>query len=510
MSTAKKNKILLVSTELDPFAKVGGMGSVMSALPQAMGRIGYDARVMIPRYLNIGSSQHIHMEYEGLKVPIDKEDGKMLICNVKKYIGGTDPDKPVTTYFLENMEYFEQRANIYGYADDPVRWALLCRATLEFLKVSQWVPDVILCSDWQIGYLPNYLKTIYKRDPKLSTIATIFAIHNIAHQGTFNHRYIRESDRDDGSSRVPGLYSKKLLKTNGMRRGIRYADIISTVSSTYADEIMTPEYGEGMDGILRERKEDVFGILNGIDYDFWNSSDDTLIAANFDADSIENRSINKQAIQKRFGLNQDKNTFLLAIVSRLTMQKGFDLLLDGMLDMLCKEIKMQLVVVGQGEEKYMKFFQDMQTKYPEKVGIELHFDFKLPHQVFAGADATLVPSLFEPSGLIQMEAMHYGAIPIVRKTGGLADTVIDYSPADKESTGFVFEHFDPTSLLIAIVRAYENFQNTKIWQKLQKSAMRKDFSWDNSAKQYDVLIKKSIQMHLRSYAKKRTKKSPAK
>lgn len=495
LSKEKKNNVLFVSTELDPFAKVGGMGSVMHSLPHALQKLGYDARVIIPRYLNIGNEENITMEYEGLGVPTDDEQGSTLICNVKKYIGGTEEGKPLTAYFLENMEYYEQRANVYGYADDPVRWALLCRGALEFIKVSQWVPDVIICSDWQTGFLSNYLKTVYKDDARLSKISTIFSIHNLAYQGNFNHRYLQDSEYDDGRSPVPGLYDPKLLKINGMRRGIIYSDLINTVSPTYAREIMTAEYGEGMQAILREKKAAVFGILNGIDYSLWDSANDPLIAAPFTSDTIEQRAVNKQAIQSQFNLDQDQNAFLVAIVSRLTPQKGFDLLTGRMLKSLLKELNMQLIVVGEGEEKYMELFQGIHEKFASQVGIELRFDHTLPHTVFAGADAVLIPSLFEPSGLTQMEAMHYGAVPIVRKTGGLADTVTDYSPNDTESTGFVFEKFDSLSFLISIVRAYENFKNKGIWQSLQQSAMKKDFSWENSAKEYDTLIQKSLEMH---------------
>lgn len=491
----KKRKILFVSTEVDPFAKVGGLGSVMHSLSKALNALGHDARVMIPRYLDIGNMENIHMEYEGLLVPTDDEEGTEIVCNVKKYTKNTEKGKPTTVYFLENMEYYEQRANVYGYADDPIRWALLCRGVLEFLKVSDWVPDVIICTDWQIGFLPNYLKTMYQEHPKLSKISTIFSIHNLGYQGTFNHKYIQESEYDDGHSPVPALNDPRLMHINGLRRGIMYSDIINTVSPTYSREIMEGEYGEGMDAILREKKSVVYGILNGIDYGMWNPLRDPMITQTFSVDALEKRMDNKVAIQQYFNIEENKDVFLVAIVSRLTTQKGFDLMMDGVLRSLLQELNMQLVVVGEGEEKYMKFFQELHDESPERVGAQLHFDHELPRKIFSGADAVLIPSLFEPSGLTQMEAMHYGTIPIVRKTGGLADTVIDYYPGNAKSTGFVFEKFDASSLLIAVVRAYENFQNKTIWRKLQKTAMRRDFSWEYSAREYDKLIRASITMH---------------
>lgn len=488
------SKILFVTTELKPFASVGGMGAVMYALPKAMKKIGFDARVMIPRYLNIEDSDFIKMEYKELKVPTDNVEGDThLICNVKKYDGENEKGSPVITYFLENREYYEQRANVYGYADDPIRWALLCRGVLEFLRVSEWVPDIIVGSDWQIGLLPNYLKTIYKDDRKLSKIATIHSIHNLGFQGNFNHRFIQESEYDDGHSAIPSFSDPRLLMLNGMRRGIVYSDAVNTVSLTYAKEIMTPEYGEGLDAILSERRGVVSGILNGIDYKVWNPENDSLIENTFSVEDIGKRDLNKLVLQNRFGLNPDPSAFLIAIVSRLTVQKGFDLV-EAVIPSLLKELNIQLVVVGDGEDRYMKLFQDLQKQFPNKVSTELKFDQVLPHPIFAGADVVLIPSLFEPSGLTQMEAMHFGTIPIVRKTGGLADTVSDYSPLNKESNGFVFERYDSSSLLIAIVRAYENFQNKKIWKSLQKNAMTRDFSWENSAKKYEKLMEKALKI----------------
>ncbi|MEO8637475.1 MAG: glycogen/starch synthase [Candidatus Taylorbacteria bacterium] len=492
--TKQKCKILFVATELKPFASVGGLGAVMYALPKVLNASGFDVRAMIPRYLNIQESERITMEYEGLEVPTDNTEGdKHLICNVKKYTSEGVNGSPVTTYFLENMEYYEQRANVYGYADDPIRWALLSRGVLEFLKVSEWVPDVIVAADWQTGLLPNYLKTIYKGERRLQGISTIFSIHNLGYQGNFNHRFLQESDYDDGHSLIPAFSDPRLMKMNGIRRGIMYADAVNTVSPTYSKEILTPEFGEGMDALLNERRGVVHGILNGIDYKVWNSEKDPLIENSFSLDDLGRRSLNKAVIQNRFSLKEDPDTFLVSIVSRLTPQKGFDIVMP-VLESLLKEMKMQVIIVGDGDEKYMQFFQDLHTKFPNEVGVELKFSQELPHSVFAGADAVLIPSLFEPSGLTQMEAMHYGAIPIVRKTGGLADTVSDYSPKNAESTGFVFEKFDSSSLLISVVRAYENFQNKKIWRKIQKGAMEKDFSWENSAKKYEKLIEKAMKI----------------
>src|SRR3989338_6765268 len=483
-----KLKILFVATEAAPFAKAGGLGEVMFSLPRALVKLGYDARVMVPRYAGIDLNQYnLKMELEGLMIPTDAEgesEPRYLTCNVGKYEAGGIPRSPVTTYFLENMEYYEQRANVYGYADDAARWALLCRGVLEFLRsYRNWKPDVIVAADWQTGFLPNYLKTIYKNDPLLASIATVFTIHNLYYQGMFDHRFVSEMDFDDGQSPVGSLFNPRLLKLNGMRRGIMFADVITTVSPGYAKEITTPEYGELLDGLLRERRSRLYGVINAIDYKIFNPELSPNLAKHYSAGNFANRILNKTHLQGRFGLPKDEKVFILAVVARLIEQKGFDLLLP-VADQLLNAMNMQLVVLGNGDAKYMSYFQDLEKRFPGRVAANLVFDKELPHLIYAGADAVLVPSKFEPSGLTQMEAMRYGCIPIVRKTGGLADTVEDYDPDKNTGTGFVFENFDSMSLVVAITRAYKNYRSSEIWSGLQRRAMDKDFSWKTSADEY--------------------------
>jgi starch synthase len=493
-------KVLFVASEAAPFIKAGGLGQVMFALPRALQRIGYDVRVMMPRYAGIDLEKFsLGIEHEGLEVPSgiegdknggngDNEGSKPLICNIKRYSPKNgESHAPVTTYFLENLEYYEKRSNIYGYNDDAVRWALLCRGTLEFLKISKWLPDIVITSDWQTGFLCNYLKTIYKDDPILSRVATVFMIHNLAFQGLFDPKFVSEMDFDDGHSPVPAFHDPRLLKINGMRRGIMYADVISTVSQTYAKEIMTQQYGETLDGLLRERRSRVYGILNGIDYENFNPETDEYLVENYDENNLRARRANKKELQARFGLEDNPDAFLISIASRFTGQKGFDLLFS-ISDILLKELNIQFAILGSGEGHYMGFFQELEKRFPGRVGTHLAFDNVLPHVVHGGADAILIPSLFEPCGLLQHEAMRYGSIPIARKTGGLADTVEDYNSTTQTGTGFVFKEYDPYSLMVAITRAHENFRNKNIWQKLQKSAMTKDFSWNNSAKEYAHLF----------------------
>lgn len=491
-------KVLFIAPEATPFAKAGGLGEVMFALPRALNMRGHDARLMIPRYAGIDPQKfHLKLEYEGLEVPTDSTSGKdtepsHLVCNVRKYTPDEDDrgDKklPVTTYFLENQEYYEKRSNVYGYSDDAVRWALFCRGVLEFFRRNnEWVPDVIVASDWQTGFLSNYLKTKYKDNVRLKKIATVFMVHNLSYQGMFDHRFVSEMDFDDGQSALPSFYDPRFLKINAMRRGIMNSDVITTVSPTYSQEIMTKDFGELLEDLLKERRSRVYGVLNGIDYDDFNPETDKHLAETYSTKTIDSRAKNKDELLSRFGLPKTPNTPVIGIVSRLVEQKGFDLL-TTVAESLLRELKFQLIVLGTGEAKYMGFFKDLAEKYPKQVSAHLSFDSVLPHLIYGGADMILIPSRFEPCGLVQMEAMRYGTVPIVRKTGGLADSVTDYDSGTKQGTGFSFSDFSPLSLSIAVARACEHYKNETEWKNIQKQAMEADFSWENSAKEYEKIF----------------------
>jgi starch synthase len=491
-----KMKILFVSSEETPFAKVGGLGEVTFSLPKALNRLGHDARVMIPLYGTVDLVKFkLPYLHKNLNVPTDPSgEGKKLICNVRCFRPKAQSREPVTTYFLENREYYELRSNVYGYNDDRIRFALLCRGCLEFLNnASDWIPDVIVCCDWMAGFLPNFLKIDYKNSKKLNRIATVLSIHNLEGQGTDKpERYISETQRDDGHGPIPDFFSERMANINSMRRGIIYADVINTVSPTYAQEITTEEYGEGLEDLLREKREKLFGILNGIDYETNNPATDKFLAAKFTSHNFETRKENKSALQKRLGLPQDKNAFVVGIVSRITRQKGFDLL-QPIIETFLRVTKSQLVVVGTGDPEIMDFFHDLEKKFPEQVLAYMQFDAELPHMIFAGCDIFLIPSKFEPSGLTQMESMRFGAIPVARKTGGLADTIEDFYPGKNKGTGFLFENMDSSELLIALTRAYSNWQQRAEWRRLKQRVMEKDFSWDRSAEEYAAMFKKTIQ-----------------
>jgi starch synthase len=366
----------------------------------------------------------------------------------------------------------------------------------------EWKPDIIVACDWQTGLIANYLKTEYKDDPLVSGIATVFSIHNLGYQGMFDHRFVQELDQDDGHSPVPGFDSDRLNKINSMRRGVMYADMVTTVSPTYAHEILTPQYGELLDGILRERRNALIGILNGIDYKVWNPKKDPFIVQSYDADSLDDRAKNKAVLQERMGLENDKNAFVIGIASRLSHQKGFDLLMP-IADTILNEMPVQFAVVGTGDSDIMAFFRSLEAKYPRRVAAHLSFDEVLPHIIFAGADAALMPSRFEPCGLTQMEAMRMGAVPIVRETGGLADTVEDYDPGKDTGTGFTFEKYDSSSLMIALIRAMENSRNKKEWQEIVRRGMQADYSWEQSAQKYVEAFERVTELHARGIVDKR-------
>lgn len=498
----KRTKVLFVTPEAAPYAKAGGLGEVMYALPQALFRIGADVRIIMPRHASLDAVRFpLRTVVEGIRVGTGADgtkesEPKQILCNVLRHVRPKGEDG-VEVYFLENAEYFEKRSNIYGYTDDVVRWNLLCKGTLEFLLRHDWIPDVIVCSDWQCGFLPNYLETEYRVYPRLRGIASVFAIHNLYFQGMFDHRYVNETDFDDGQSPLPPFFSPRLEKMNGMRRGILFADRIVVVSPNYAKEIMTPEYGEGLHDLLQERRLRVHGILNGINYDDFNPETDPNLRRNFSVRTIDERRENKEELRRRFGLADTPDRPLFAIVSRLVEQKGFDLLMP-VADALLNELRFQLVVVGSGDSKYMGFFKDLAARFPGQVAAHLQFDAVLPRLIFAGADIFLMPSKYEPCGLTQMEAMRYGAIPIVRRTGGLADSVENFDPRTGRGTGFVFEKYDPFSLAVAATRACENWRNKDAWKSLMRQAMHADFSWGKSAYEYLRLFDEAVRYRSRA------------
>lgn len=502
--SAKPLKVLIVAAEAAPYASVGGFSRVIEALSKSLVSLGHDVRIFTPKFGFLDESKYkTKMILEGLEVPTGDPSNPSLICNVKMH----KQSNGVVTYFLENMEYYEKRANVYGYSDDCTRWALLSRGALEFIRnieqssdaeTKKFSPSLIHCNDWHTAILPNYLKTAYKNDPQLEDIAVLFTIHNLQFQGVIDFRGVSEIDMDDGKSDIASFFSEQLSKQNFMKRGIIYSDAINTVSPTYSKEILTPDFGVGLDRLLMEVRSKLYGILNGLDFEAFDPSTDKIIEKNFDIYSLESRNVNKEAIQKEFGITVSNDIPLVGFVGRLDHQKGVDLVVEAM-KFLIKEFKVQFVQVGGGESHIVSQLKELKDLYPQSVGLHPLPNFTLPRLLFAGCDMILYPSRFEPCGVVQLEAMRYGSVPIVRKVGGLADSVENYDPKTGKGTGFVFEDFNLISFYGQLVRAVETYRHKDLWRNIQKNAMRQDFSWSKSAKEYVKLYNRALQFKSQKY-----------
>ncbi len=494
-----KLNVLHIATEVQPFSSVGGLSNVISYLSKTMLKRGHDVRIFMPKFGIIDERKYkMELIHKGLRVPTghskDSTHPQYLICNVKKYVR----DDGIIVYFLENMEYYEKRHNVYAYSDDHIRWALLSYGALRYIhRYLDWKPDVLHVHDWHTSLVPNIIATTYKKSDYFSNIATILTIHNMAFLGQ-DVDPTSELNFDDGKSDIPPLFSERLRRLNYLRRGILYADLVNTVSEGYARQILTKEYGNGLDKLLLELRSKLFGVINGIDYEKMSPETDPLLEANFSTKDLSGRLVNKKKIQKEFGLDVNENVPLFGFVGRLDQQKGVDLLLEVM-DKFLKDFNAQFVLIGSGDHGLKKLAEKLAKKYKNKVGVHPYPNFTLPKLVFGGADIMLMPSRFEPCGIVQMEAMRYGAIPIVRATGGLDDTVEDFDPVDLTGTGFKFKDFDGWSLYGQMVRAAETYRNKETWKQLQINAMSADFSWNSVAGKYYNLYSKAIHFKKEGY-----------
>lgn len=481
-------KVLFVCAEVAPFSSVGGLSQVAYFLTRALKDLGIDVRIFTPMYgmvdpLKFPSKTVIpHLKVStGERHPDDVQRPLDIDCSVDLYQA---TKKSVPVYFLKNEEYYQKRSNVYNYSDDHVRFGLLSKAALEFIKEGDFVPDVIHANDWHTGYLIDFLRhdNAYKNIPKLKKIASILSVHNI-YQGMFDFANAGEMDFDDGKSLLAPFFSERYIRQNSLKRGIMYADVVNTVSETYVRELLEDEYGAGLQNLFRELRGKLYGILNGLDTEEFNPSTDKIIKQQFSKNKLKLREVNKRDLQKQFGLELNPKIPILSYVGRLESQKGLDLLKKEF-EFIIEELNIQFVIVGSGEPWLQEFFTEMEKKYPGRVGTHLMRDFILPRKVFAGADMILIPSKYEPGGIIAIEAMRYGCIPIVRATGGLADSVADYNPLTDTGNGFSFKNFSPESLLMAVVRAVESYKDEKKWRKLVERSMSLDFSWKTSAEEY--------------------------
>ncbi|MBI2845957.1 MAG: glycogen synthase GlgA [Chloroflexi bacterium] len=482
--TSRPLKILFLAAEVVPFAKTGGLADVAGSLPKALQALGQDIRISLPRYGRIDREKFgLRKVLDPFPVPLDNSQQPAEIWE-------TSLEGLVPVYMVENQNLFD-REGIYMYPDDAERFIFWSRASLEMLPRLNWIPDIIHTNDWHTALIPNWLKTVYRQS--LPRTATLYTIHNLAYQGIFGHRVLEIAGvAEYGFEYQPQMADLNRV-VNFMGRGIQFADAVSTVSETYAREILTPEFGEGMDPLLRERKDRVFGILNGIDSQVLDPASDPHIAVHFDGQNLEPRVENKLALQKEAGLETSAQIPLVGMISRLTDQKGFDLLIQ-ILEPLLNNHSLQFVLLGTGEERYHQAFQNLARRFAGRVAVFLTFNTPLAQRIYAGSDIFLMPSRFEPCGLGQMIAMRYGSVPVVRRTGGLADTVQDFDPQHQEGTGFVFTAYEPMALYGALVRALETYKHRDIWRSIMLRGMSQDFSWQASAQRYLDLYHRALAM----------------
>ncbi len=486
-------KILLLASEAVPFVKTGGLADVIGSLPKALAVtvnddcLINDVRVAIPCYKGVEKEEW----KTDFAVPMDKYNATAIIreSRIEAHLEGRQHQIPV--YLVDNYHYFD-RQHLYQYPDEAERFIFWNKAVLAMLPRLDWKPDIIHLNDWQCGPLAFFLKTKYADHPFYQKISTVFTIHNLQYQGNFgkeNLPFLEVGEEWFNSDNLEFYH-----RLNFMKMGILYSDLISTVSRTYAAEIQRPEKGEKLDGLLRRRSSDLFGIVNGINYHEFNPQTDKRIYRNYSWRDLENKKENKYALQKQLKLPV-KACPVLALICRLTSQKGLDLL--GEIAEELMHLDLQLLILGEGEEKYQALFRHLQEHYPQKVYFYQGFNSILAQRIYAGADMFLMPSLFEPCGLSQMIAMRYGTIPIVRSTGGLADTVHDYNPVTGSGNGFVFKEFQGRALYHALARAIKLWRDSPVqWQKLIERGMETDFSWARSGVEYLELYQEAIARHL--------------
>ena len=481
-------KVLFVSSEAVPFAKTGGLADVSGALPKALKGIGVDVRLVLPFY-RMAKEQKFN--YQLLNEDLEVSLGNQSLKGDVKGLSNKENDFPV--YLVEKEELYD-RSNLYGtskgdYFDNAARFIFFSRMVFALCEKLKFFPDIIHCNDWQTGLIPCYLKTAFKRDTRFAKTASIFSIHNVAYQGLFTR------DAFDLSGLPPELFSIAGVeywgKMSFMKAGIVFADIINTVSETYSQEIQTEEFGYGLEGMLRARNKDLYGVLNGADYDEWNPATDTFIASPYSTEDPANKLKCKLDLLKAFNLPEEILSLpLLGVISRLADQKGFDLLAQIMDELM--KMDLGFVLLGTGDEKYHELFTLIGKKYPKKTGIKIAYDNTLAHKIEAGCDMFLMPSRYEPCGLNQIYSLKYGTIPIVRATGGLDDTIQEFNPSSRKGTGFKFKSYDAKTLLKTIKNALTLYQDQEKWKRLTRNAMEADFSSKTSAKKYLELYQKAM------------------
>lgn len=479
-------RVLFVTPEAVPFAKTGGLADVAGALPKFLQPLGCQVILVMPLYRTVRKSGlPLKPLADGIRVTVGEE-------SLEAGLWQGELSEGIPVYFIERDEFFD-REHLYStprgdYFDNAVRFIFFSKAALALCRVLRFSPQILHHHEWQTGLIAAYLRSSEGRDPLFSDTAVVFTIHNIAYQGIFR----KETFSLTG---LPGdMYSPEGIefwgRINFMKAGIVYADVINTVSRKYSEEIQTPEYGYGLEGILRKRGDDLFGILNGVDYEAWNPTSDPYLVAHYDLSDLSGKKACKEDLLRIFGLPARLvERPLLAVISRLADQKGLDLLAEVLDDLF--SLDLGFVLLGTGEQKYHDLFLEIARRYPEKAGVRIAYDDPLAHKIEAGADFFLMPSRYEPCGLNQIYSLKYGTIPIVRGTGGLDDTIIPYDPVRGTGNGFKFSRYEGKALLSTIKLALGYFDQKDHWSRLIRNAMTEDFSWQRSAKAYRELYEKA-------------------
>ncbi|HEY7493349.1 MAG TPA: glycogen synthase GlgA [Candidatus Tectomicrobia bacterium] len=488
-------QILFVTPEVTPFARTGGLGDVSSALPKALAALGQDVRVIMPLYQAVhDGGGALSLILPDLQVPLHTgfKTARVWQGELTGQTGSAVQAPGVPIYCIEHDEYFA-RPGLYGsaagdYPDNAERFSFFCRAVLALAVRLHWSPHVLHCHDWQTALLPAYLRFLPGLAPPLTQTATIYTIHNLMFQGLFPAWVLPLTGLPWSLFQPDGM--EFFGSVSFMKAGLCYADYLTTVSPTYADEICTPEFGAGLDGVLRMRRSALVGILNGADYDVWNPATDAALVAPYSAADLRGKATGKRALLRTYGLPAEPPTPLLSMIARLTDQKGVDLLaaaLPALFDM-----NLRLVILGTGEPHYQALLGSQARAHPDRLGIRFEFNDNLAHQIEAGSDAFLMPSRYEPCGLNQLYSLRYGTIPIVRATGGLRDTVAPFNTATGAGTGFVFHAATAEALLAAVQEALAVYTEQRVWHRLMQNAMAQDFSWNQSAARYLDLYRRAI------------------
>ena len=481
MTDLPRRSVAFIGSECHPFVKTGGLGDVMYALPRELVRLNCDVRVILPRYACIPQKYQDKMVYRGEFYMDLGKTGRNYYVGIMEYICDG-----VVYDFIDNQEFFTTGNPYVNLVDDIPKYCFFSKAALAALNYMNWIPDIIHCHDWQAALVPVYLRTLFQDSP-VGHARSILTIHNLRFQGIYNIPTIQYWSGLPDYVFSMGALKQDYEDANMLKGGLAYADRITTVSHTYAQEIQTAEYGEHLENHLRYHSGKLRGIVNGIDYGMWNPETDPALAVNYGLGNVlDHKMENKLALQKELGLQEDEGKFVIGLISRLTNQKGLDLVSAIMPQVL--DGNTQVVVLGTGDREYEDTFRYYESAYRGTFSACIQYDEARAHRIYAGADALLVPSRFEPCGLTQLNAMHYGTLPIVRETGGLKDTVEPYNDFNGEGNGFTFDRYDAGLLLDAINRAKTlYFANRYHWDEVVQRDMAKDVSWQNSARQYKDL-----------------------